>query len=115
VSAMAGKAARPAVERCGNRRDTILTPITFHSCKRVTLRTLIDNRVLQVQTVVLSRRGGLQCTPPLQRFNASTLQRFNASLGENLIIRSAREVNPFFTISALTERIVEHITASLSH
>ena len=47
--------------------------------------------------------------------SASTLQRFNESPGENLIIRSALEVNPFFTISALTERIVEHITASLSH
>jgi hypothetical protein len=32
-----------------------------------------------------------------------------------LVIRSALEVNPFLTISALTERIVEHIIASLSH
>jgi hypothetical protein len=30
-------------------------------------------------------------------------------------IRSALEVNPFLMISALTERIVENIIASLSH
>jgi hypothetical protein len=40
-----------------------------------------------------------------------TLQRFNDSRGESLIIRSALEVNPFLTISALAE----HIVASLSH
>ena len=31
------------------------------------------------------------------------------------IIRSALEVNPFLTISALTERIVEYIVALLTH
>jgi hypothetical protein len=36
------------------------------------------------------------------------------SLGEGWIIRSALEVNPFLTISALTERIVENIIASLT-
>jgi len=36
------------------------------------------------------------------------------SLGEGWIIRSAFEVNPFLTISALTERIVENIIASLT-
>jgi hypothetical protein len=38
-----------------------------------------------------------------------------AARGESLIIRSALEVNPFLTISALTERIVENIVALLAH
>jgi hypothetical protein len=45
----------------------------------------------------------------------STIQRFNESRGDSPIIRSALEVNPFLTISALAERIVENIVASLSH
>ncbi len=36
-------------------------------------------------------------------------------VADGSIIRSALEVNPFLTISALTERIVENIVASLSH
>ncbi len=36
-------------------------------------------------------------------------------VADGSIIRSALEVNPFLTISALTERIVENIVASLTH
>jgi cholesterol oxidase len=36
-------------------------------------------------------------------------------VADGSIIRSALEVNPFLTISALTERIVENIIASLTH
>jgi hypothetical protein len=41
------------------------------------------------------------------------IQRFNESRGDSSIIRSALEVNPFLTISALAECIVENIVASL--
>ena len=43
------------------------------------------------------------------------LQRFNDLRGDSLITRSALEVNPSLTISALTERIVENIVASLTY
>src|SRR6266566_3635314 len=36
-------------------------------------------------------------------------------VADGSIIRSALEVNPFLTISALTERIVENIVALLTH
>jgi choline dehydrogenase-like flavoprotein len=36
-------------------------------------------------------------------------------VADGSIIRSALEVNPFLTISALTERIVENILVSLTH
>src|SRR5437762_14180783 len=36
-------------------------------------------------------------------------------VSDGSIIRSALEVNPFLTISALTERIVENIVALLTH
>jgi len=36
-------------------------------------------------------------------------------VADGSIIRSALEVNPFLTISALTERIIENILASLTH
>ena len=36
-------------------------------------------------------------------------------VADGSIIRAALEVNPFLTISALTERIVENIIASLTH
>jgi hypothetical protein len=36
-------------------------------------------------------------------------------VAESPIIRSALEVNPFLTISALAERIVENVVASLTH
>jgi cholesterol oxidase len=36
-------------------------------------------------------------------------------VADGSIVRSALEVNPFLTIPALTERIVENIVASLSH
>jgi hypothetical protein len=57
VSDMAGEAARAAVERCGNqpRYNPHAQPRSIR-VQRVTLQTLIDNRILQVQTVVLSRR-----------------------------------------------------------
>jgi len=43
------------------------------------------------------------------------LARQSLGDGGSLIIRSALEVNPFLTISALTERIVENIVALLAH
>jgi cholesterol oxidase len=36
-------------------------------------------------------------------------------VADGSIIRSTLEVNPFLTISALTERIVENIVVSLTH
>jgi hypothetical protein len=46
---------------------------------------------------------------------ALTLQRFNDSRGDGPTIPTALKGNPFLTISALAERIVENIVASLSH
>src|SRR5437667_937768 len=66
-----------AVERCGKqpRYNPHARPRPIRVQREFgTLQTLIDNRILQVQTVVLSRRRRLpaQCTPPLQRLNDST-------------------------------------------
>ena len=65
-----------AVERCGKqpRYNPHARPRSIR-VQRVTLQTLIDNRILQVQTVILSRRRrlpahGLHC------FKALTIQRF---------------------------------------
>src|SRR5438477_9958399 len=67
---LSGRAMREAAEIQSSR------PTTSHLCtKRVRNPSLIDNRILQVQTVILSRRRrlpahGLHC------FKALTIQRF---------------------------------------
>jgi hypothetical protein len=60
-----------------------------------------------------------------ERYAISSLITHHSSLRDSLlhsyfilvisIIRSALEINPFLTISALAERIVENIVASLTH